>query len=170
MEIDAKAIEARIVEQATADIVNRLFDERLASIGNRVVDLFESTVEERCESAIKPIMEQGIQEFVLQRTNEFGEKKGEPITFAEYLTSLANAWLNEQVDYQGKTQTGSYPNRSEQTRLTYLLKEHMRWEIEKHMKDACEMVINQIAPAIATTCELKVKEATNQIRRAMDRR
>jgi hypothetical protein len=43
----------------------------------------------------------------------------------------------------------------------------MRWEIEKHMKDACKMVIEQVAPAIATTCELKIKEATQQIRRAM---
>ena len=167
MEIDAKAIEAKVVEQATMEIVDRLCDERFSEIGNRVVALFEKTVEERCDAAVKPIIEQGIQDFVLEKTNEFGEKKAEPATFAEYLTSLAETWLNEGVDYQGKrTDRNSY-GRSEQTRLTYLIKDHLRWQIEAQMKDACKMVIEQIAPAIATTCELKIKEATQQIRRAM---
>jgi hypothetical protein len=43
-----------------------------------------------------------IENFTLQQTTNWGEKKGEPVTFVQYLASRAEAYRREEVDSFGK--------------------------------------------------------------------
>jgi len=168
MEIDKSAVEAAIVEKATEQIVEAFFNDRIGSLQERVQASMETVVVKHCDDVVGPILEKGVQDFVIQRTNRFGETKGADITFTEYITSLAKEWLQRSVDYQGNpVERESYRNEKAQSRLTHLLNEHLHRRIGTAMKDAVATVVKSIAPAIATTCELKVKEATADIRRAM---
>ena len=170
MEIDQKAIETAVIEQAAGRIAESIHETRLDELRERVEQLVEEVVIRKCDEVVRPVIEAGVEGFVIEQTNTFGEKKGEPVTFAEYVTQIAETWLGQKVDHSGKAvDSGAYGGREAQSRLTHLLDEHLQYRISGAMKDAVNVVVAKIAPAIATTCELKVKEATNDIRRAMGR-
>ncbi len=165
---DQKDLESQIVNQAAEQIAADFHTNQNEELRLRLEELVETTVTEHCDRVVAPIIENGVADFVISRTNEFGEEKGEDVTFTEYITSLADGYLNESVDYKGEVvKRDSYQRNKAQSRLTHLLNEHLHFRIESVMKDAIKIVVEQIAPAIATTCEIKVKVAIGDVRRAM---
>jgi len=174
MEISDTELKERIVAAASDKIVEGLWQEGefsgslIEKAHQRIEQLLDDAVDGAVDKAVKPIIEQGVRSFVIQQTNTFGEQKGEPVTFTEFITHRAETWLNAVVDHNGKA-VDRFTS-SKQTRLAHCLNEHLGFHIERMMADACKTVLEQIAPAIGTTCELKVKEATADIRRAMGHR
>lgn len=86
--------------------VKKAIDDRVASIA---------------EQYIVPTISKTIDEFVIRKTNEYGESKGEPMTFTEYLVSQGNSWLEQEVDYEGKPieRRNYHSSTPQQTRLTH---------------------------------------------------
>lgn len=170
MEIDQKKLEELVVKEAADQVVASLLGDDVAyRIESRVSELVDAVVISQCDAVLKPLIESEVKDFTMRTTNEFGEGNGS-VTFTEYITGLAKSYLDERVNFRGeKVKRDSYDGRHSQSRLTHLLQEHLHNRIKKEMTDAVTLVVEQIAPALATTCELKVKEATDQIRRAMKR-
>ncbi len=166
--VDKKAIEEKIVNIVAENVIES-FEERSSILHDRIIGIVENTVVEHCDKVVQSVIEKGVAEWIIQQTNKYGEKKGGPVTFTEYIVGVASAYLNEKVDYQGKRSERDPFSKKAQSRLTYLLSEHLQYKIQTAMKDAVKIVMAEIAPALATTCELKVKEATEQIRKAMGR-
>ena len=157
--LDTQKLEGQIIEEAADRIAQRFMQGAMPDLHSTVEELVRSTVERKCEDVITPIIERGIQEFVFTKTNEFGEKKGEPTTFTEYLVRTAEDYLQHRVDYNGQPKDPkSFGYKDYKTRLSHMIGKSLGFQIERAMKDAVKIVMEQIAPALAKTCEIQIKE------------
>lgn len=120
----------------------------------------DQTINALAEKYVLPNVSKYIEEMTLQQTNSWGEKVGQTVTFIEYLTQRAQAYMQEQVNYEGKTKedAGSYGWQGKQTRITYLIHQHLHYSIDTAMKDALKVATGEIAKGIHETARLKLNE------------
>src|SRR5690606_18153600 len=123
------------------------------SLDSLVKERIDAKINELAERFILPDVATYIENLTLQETNKWGEKTGEPLTFIEYLTKRAEAYMQEQVNYEGKSkeEAGSYSWHGKQTRIAYLIHQHLHHSIERAMKDAMKIATSQIAQGIQET-------------------
>lgn len=133
-------------QNAVKDLVKKRIDETVASLAERYV---------------LPNVSQYIEELTIQSTNEWGEKKGAPVTFIEYLVQRSQAYMREEVNHDGKAkaEADSYGwSGSKQTRITYLIHKHLQYSIETAMKEALAVATGEVARGIHETARLKLNE------------
>lgn len=164
LQIDQKALEQQIIDQAVAEITESVLNGH--DFDARLTDVMERKTREHCDAVVEPIIESGIKEFIIAHTNRHGEKTGEPTTFTEYLVGIAERYLMQTVDYEGKpTKKGDFAYKSNQTRLTHAIQKRLHYRVEDAMKDAVKQVHETIGPAIAKTVELQVKQVVTDLTR-----
>lgn len=132
---------------------------------NAVKDLIkkriDTTIEALAERYVLPNVAQYIEDLTIQQTNEWGEKRGTPMTFIEYLVQRAQAYMREEVNHDGKAkgEADSYGwSGSKQTRITYLIHKHLQYSIETAMKDALQVATGEVARGIHETARHKLNE------------
>jgi len=118
------------------------------------------------DAQIVPRIGELIDGTVLQETNKWGEARGEPMTFTEYLVNRAEAYLSEPVDMDGKTrEETSFPSsRPGQTRVTYLIDRYLKYTIETAMQAAVKNANDAIAEGLAETCKIKLGEIAKALK------
>jgi len=136
---------------------------------NVVIEQIDKTVEALAEIHLLPKINEIIETMTMQKTNDWGEKIGQKLTFIEYLAKKAGEYMNEQVDYQGKPKfKGSYDWKGTQTRITYLLNQHLHYSIEEAMKNALQITNSAIASGIQETVRLKLAEISTVLKIGLD--
>lgn len=131
-------------QQAVEDMVKKRVDETINAIAERY---------------LLPNVGKYIEDLTLQQTNQWGEKKGEPVTFIEYLVQRGKAYMQEEVDSNGKSKAESSSwYGSKQTRITYLIHHHLHYSIETAMKNALNVATGEIAKGIHETARHKLNE------------
>jgi hypothetical protein len=127
---------------------------------DRVQNRIDETINALAEKHILPNVSAYIENLTLQQTNQWGEKKGASITFVEYLIQRAQAYMQEEVNFQGKTRAedSGYGWNKAQTRITYLINNHLHYSIETAMKSALGTATNEIAKGIHETTRIKLNE------------
>ena len=117
------------------------------------------------ESHVLPQVTNFIEGLILQETNHWGEKTGKPVTFIEYLTARADAYMKEPVNYDGKAKDeNSYSWVGKQTRITYLVNKHLHYSIETAMKKAMEAANSSIAQGIQETVKIQLEQLATKIK------
>ena len=98
----------------------------------------------------------------MRLTSRYGEPKGDPMTFKEYIASRAETYMSEDVDYNGTSKdelaakgSSTYDFRSSGPRLTVLMKLYIKDTLEKSAKAA----INDVNKVIAKNIEQAAKDA-----------
>lgn len=137
--------------------------ERLRKETQRIVD---EKVAALANEHVLPKIHEYVDNICLQETNKWGEAKGEKLTFIEYLTRKAEAYLVEDVDYQGKTknESGSYTWKAHTTRIASLVHKHLQFSIERAMKEAVGAANSQIAGGIQQAVGLALQEICAKIK------
>lgn len=121
----------------------------------------DQTINALAEKYVLPNVSQYIEELTLQQTNSWGEKVGKPVTFIEYLTKCAQAYMQEEVNSSGKSkaESDSYSwSGTKQTRIAHLIHQHLHYSIDTAMKDALMVATGEIAKGIHETARLKLNE------------
>lgn len=136
-------------ESPFATKLNRMVKDRLGAL---VLDLGEKHV--------LPKVNEMVEGLVLQETNRWGEKVGQPVTFIEYLTQRADAWMREEVDYGGKAKAegDSYSWRKAGTRVSWVIDRHLQHSIETAMKGAVASANQSIIGGLQETVKIKLAE------------
>ncbi|MFD1121868.1 hypothetical protein ACFQ2T_05085 [Methylophilus flavus] len=126
----------------------------------------QETINKLAEKHVLPNVANYIETMTLTKTNQWGEKVGTGKTFIEYLTDQAQEYMNEMVDYQGKTksQSGSYSFNGTQTRLTHLVNNHLHYSIETAMKEALSIANSSIATGIQETVKVKLSDISKALK------
>ena len=121
------------------------------------------------EAHILPQVTNFVEGLVLQETNKWGEKTGKALTFIEYLTSRAEAYMKEQVSHDGKSKDEAdlYGWSGKQTRITYLVHKHLQYSIETAMKEAMKNANSLIAAGIQETVKIQLEQVAKTIRVAV---
>lgn len=117
------------------------------------------------DEVMAPFIADGLEKIVIQRTNEWGERRGESMTLREFLVQRAEAYLKEEVDCDGNTMAdlkarGRYPSdfRRHSTRVAHLVDKHFQHSIETSMKEAVSNANAAIAEGIAGAVKIKLAD------------
>jgi hypothetical protein len=132
-----KLVQSRIDAQVTA-----VADEHLAP---RIREIIESTK--------------------LQETTKWGEKKGEPLTFIEYLVTRAEVYLKEQVNERGETRADrDYNWNGVQTRLAFLVHSDLHKAIQSAVSDAIGNAHKLFATSLQDMVNAQLTEIAGKIK------
>jgi DNA-binding transcriptional regulator YiaG len=116
----------------------------------------DSAVTAICDKHVLPLVTERIEGLVLQETNKWGEKVGEPVTFVEYLVKRAENYLTEKVTYDGKAP--DHYSKATQTRITQMIDQHLHYHISTAMQQALTTANSAIVEGIQETVRLKLSE------------
>ena len=144
----------RLIE--TEECYSREFGERLEkAIRARADEVLAATMEKH----VLPKVTEMIENVTLQETNKWGEARGQKLTFIEFLTLRADAFIREEVDYQGKAKgdDNSYGWRPKGTRIAHMIHEHLRHNIEKAMTDALGQVNSSVRKGLQDQVNLALQ-------------
>jgi len=121
-----------------------------------VTDRINAKVDEMAAREVVPAVGEIIENLVLQSTTAWGERRGEPVTFIEYLIQRAEAYLKEEVTGDGK-KPDSY-SQSKQKRISWMIDQHLHYSIEKAMKQALAEANSNIVAGLEETVKMKLAE------------
>jgi len=174
--ITADTLIDRIVDKCVEQLMTDVsFDEdgeewrsrsRLAKqLDYRIKRQIDETVNALAERHILPNVAAYIENLTLQTTNQWGEKKGQKVTFIEYLTQRAEDYMQEKVNFEGKSkaEAGAYSWNPSQTRITHLVHQHLHYSIEAAMKDALKVATSSITSGLQETCKVKLAEIAQKL-------
>ena len=136
------------------------------AIKARVKEKVDASVEAIAARNVLPNVEAYIESLVLQETNRWGEKTGEPKTFTEYLVDRAENYLTEKVDFRGKTKAedNGYSWKGAQSRISHMVHEHLHYRIEQAMNEAMKSANKAIVGGIEETVRLKLREVSDALK------
>ncbi len=142
------------------------------SFNTQLNKLVQKTADERLqclkEENILPKLEELIFEVILQKTNKWGEEKGDPVTFTEYLTEQAESYMQEMVDGYGKTQKESGSSSSywtgRTTRLLYLIDKSMTNHFQKVSQELSKHAREALAETLSETMKSYLTEAAGKMK------
>lgn len=174
-----------IKERVVAQICNQLLTsvstddedneyQRPSQIHTTLVELVKTKINEKvaeqAEKHVLPKVSDYIENLVLEKTNQWGEEVGEKQTFIEYLVKRAEFYMNEEVNYEGKSKAdmrNSCSWNKAQTRIAYLIDQHLHYSIERAMKEALENANSQIVKGLEETVKIKLKEVSESLKVAV---
>lgn len=171
-----KELQERVVEKLCEQVLRSVgydedgdeidVDSKLSqTIEKRVKAHIDATINGLAEKHVLPNVATYIENLTLQATNKWGERRGEKVTFIEYLTQRAEAYMQEEVNYEGKPKgTDSYSWHGTQTRLTHMVNQHLHYSIETAMKNALQIANSAIAKGIEETVKIKLGEMTASLK------
>jgi len=120
------------------------------------------------EQHVLPRVSEMIENLTLQETNKWGEKTGASLTFIEYLTQRADAYMQEPVNHNGKTKAEETYNWSKSTsRVAYLINSHLHYSIEAAMKAALKDANSSIAKGLEDAVKTALQQATARLKVAV---
>lgn len=126
------------------------------------------TVNAIAEKHVLPNVTQYIENLVLQTTNKWGEKQGTPVTFIEYLVQRAEAYIQEDVNYEGKSKgSDSYNWSKNTTRITYLINSHLQYSIHTAMTEALKTANSAIAGGIEKAVKIQLEQLVGGLKVAV---
>lgn len=141
-----------------SSILRRVKEEMQKTIGEAVTKI--------ADDQMLPIIRDGIEGVVIQETNVYGEAKGKPRTFIEYLVDRAEIYMTEKVDHAGKSKSeaGGYSWNGTQTRITHLIHAHLQYHISTAIANALKEMNQKVGVALADTIKLQLAETLNKLK------
>lgn len=134
-------------------------------IEKAVKDRINKAVEEVADAHLKAATPDFVGSVTFEQTNGYGEKKGPPITFREYLIHRAETYMTEKVDYDGKAKGDSWGLwEGKQTRVTHMVNKHLHYEIESAMKAALGNANAQIVGGLQETVKIQLQRIAEQLK------
>lgn len=132
----------------------------------RIKVRIDESIDALAQKHVLPNVTSYMENLLIQTTNQWGEKRGEPVSFIEYLTQRAEAYMQEKVSHDGKSQaeSGGYSWSGNQTRITYLVHKHLQYNIETAMKSALQIANSAIAQGIESTVKMKLEDIVKTLK------
>lgn len=131
----------------------------------KVLERVDAAVADIAGRHVLPNVASYVETLCLQQTNKWGEKKGAPVTFVEYLVARADAYLREEVNYDGKAKVeDSYSWKASGTRIAYLVNKHLQYSIQSAMEVALKTANSAIAGGIEEAVKIKLGEVLSSLK------
>ncbi len=132
---------------------------------NRIQDTLDAQVAKIGEEKILPQIIGMTENLILQETNRWGEKKGQPVTFTEYMVQQVDHWIREEVNHAGKTKAeDSYGWRKNTTRIAYMIHEHLQYNISTAVKKALGDLNASVAGGLQKAVMIQIEQTLGQLK------
>lgn len=135
------------------------------ALDNTLREQINVAVEKWATAHVLPRIELGIAHLMLQATNEWGEKRGQPVTFTEYVVERANRYMTEEVDHEGKLVGGErrYGSKS-QTRAMFLVDKYLRASVEDAMKEAIKNANSVLTEGLSQAIQDRLADLNERLK------
>lgn len=172
-----------MADRLFGEAIDRDLDDEEYQVSNRqqVITALNTRIKEEIDKQVNAIFDQHIlgkidellTKLVIPQTNKYGEPKREPLTLIEYITEKSEAWLEEPVNWKGKSKKEeAYSWSKDTTRLMYAVNKNLEDVLNRVVNDGAkevqgafaEQVKNAVADAV-TRLTLSVKTDVKQTRR-----
>lgn len=175
-ELQQKVIDGivdRFMEARTGDDEGRTWvgdSEFKRKLDKEIQKQIDAAVTKLGESHVAPLLAGMVEGITLQRTTEWGEKKGEPVSFVEYLVQRADAYLREEVNYDGKSKEDaarrgdSYGWKASGTRVATMVHQYLHSAIETAMKQALANANHAIVGGLEQAVKVKLGEVASALK------
>jgi hypothetical protein len=149
-------LQERVVQAVAAELLESVsFDEDDNEYRHKssLRQQLDKVLQERIDAAVAALADdvcadalpEFLTKFVLHPTNSYGERRGEDIPFAEYITSRADEYLGEKVRDDGQKSDSYRNDKPLRTRLLWLVDEKLHASIDAAVKNALEGANNDLA-------------------------
>lgn len=178
--LDQTELQERIIESIAERMLNKYVtysdeDGDVSDIENTkmrrkldraIMERIDAEVERVANAYLEPITADVINNYTLQQTNQWGEAKGDPMTFTEYLADRAAKYMEEPVDFNGRTKKESLSSsfRASSTRMVYAIEKHLHYHIQEAMKKAIGESQKTLNSAILDTVKASLAEVSSKIK------
>jgi len=130
-----------------------------------IKDRLDVIINDMAGKHVLPVVNELVENITLQETNKWGEKRGTPVSFKEYLVQRAEAWMTEQVNFEGKPKgTDSYSWSPHGTRVSHMIHKHLEYEIGTAMKGAMQNATTSIAKGLHDAVKIQINEVASRLR------
>lgn len=166
----------RIIDRAVAQLLSATDEDEdgysygvpstfAAQIDKVIREKIDAAVVKAGDEVIAPRISELVTGHTMQATNQWGEARGEKITFTEYLVQRASAYMTEQVNYEGKAKgTDSYSWTAKGTRVAYMIDKHLHYHIDTAMKKALQDANNSIAKGLNEAVRVAISNLTVNVK------
>ena len=168
--VSAEDLAERIIDQAVhALLYSTGFNpdtEEEVTYENKFKKAIEAKIQQTVDTKIAAVAAEHIlpkvgdliEQANMRQTSKYGEQKGEPMTFKEYIAYRADAYMTEDVNLQGQSKnecSDSYNWRSQGPRMTVLMRNY----VKDSMESAAKAAVTDINKVIAKNIEKAAKDA-----------
>ncbi|MCP4569575.1 MAG: hypothetical protein GY841_18515 [FCB group bacterium] len=132
----------------------------------KIEERIDTAIEEIADKHVIPKVDTFIENLVLQQTNKWGEAKGEPVTFVEYMVERAMSYMTDKVDDCGKSKSESntYGWSGTQTRLNNAIDRHLQHFISVAMESVLKDGVDCIRDSIVETAKIQLREVASKLK------
>lgn len=168
--LDAEQLRELVVNRACLQLMESVDAEGesvlMVRLQKEIQVHLNARVAELAAEHVLPRVSELVDDLTLQSTNEWGQSRGERLTFIEYLVARTAAYLSEKVDHSGKSKAEGdrFHWDGKQTRVTHLVHQHLQYSIETAMKAAMKNANDQIVEGIRETVKLKLGEIAKTLK------
>lgn len=139
----------------------------------RATEAINAKVDAIAAAHILPRIEAMIEGLVLQQTNKWGEKTGEPLTFVEYLIERAEQFIKAPVDFEGKAKDekgygGSW--KPSTSRVAFMIERHLQYSIETALETVLKDANSKLAEGIEQAVKIKLNEISLALKPSFTRK
>lgn len=170
IEIDMDKMREDIIERAAEQLIDSMQRDSEEYVREGIVKAnrkaIDETIKKTIDTEILPIVKGQLEQITMQATSQWGEAKGHTLTFKEYLVTLAENYIREPVDFQGcdKKVADNYNWRSTQTRIAYMVHEHLHYSIESAMKESLKQANSNIVKGLEDAVKIKLSEVLESLK------
>jgi hypothetical protein len=171
----------RIVEKCVEDLMTDVsFDEddnswrNKSSIARKLDERIKTHIDEAvarlANTHVLPNVATYIETLTLNETNKWGEKKGQKVTFIEYLVQRADAYMRDEVNSDGKSKdenAGGYSWSKSTTRIAHMVDKHLYFSIDTAMRQAMGHANSSIAKGLEEAMKISLTNATQKLKVAV---
>ncbi len=168
-------IEKKVVDQICDQVLSAIgYDEDgeyedntryMKSLNKAIKEKLDAAIVRIADEVVLPNIDSKIENHVMKSTNAFGEEVGESKTYTEYLAHMADKYMLEDVDYNGKPKSSGYGSFTKKgTRIAYMIDKHLHYHIEKTMKEMLQDANSQIAEGITKTVRTQLSNILPKIK------
>ena len=169
-DIEEKVID-RIVERMLQGFGNDWDDEYdcdstfKRKLDDKVKAMIDARVNAMADKHVLPNVNALIENITLQKTNSWGEATGTKYTFIEYLVHRAEAYLLEEVNYNGKTRgEDSYSWSKFGTRMAYMVDQNLAFSIKTAMEQAYQNANATIVGGLKKAMEISLESLRSSLK------
>jgi len=164
-------LQARVVERISSKALNEYAEEDdegsprwslEAAVRSHVAKMVSEAVERLGEAHVIPNVIARLEKMTLEATNAWGERRGERVTFTEYMVQRAESYLNEKVTSDGRV-PDTY-HRADQTRIAWLLDQHFSEAIHSALADTAKLMREEMAQGIGEAVKIKLEEMLTRLK------
>lgn len=155
-DLDVAAIIRQAASERVAGFLESDFAGQIQEIASEEARRqIRSVLEKRIAGEVPPYLE-GL---TFTPTNTWGEKKGEPETLREHVQRVVRTWLDEPMNYQGKTKKeDTYNWRADTTRGAWLVGEHIQYAMKAAIDTVMKDAKAQLGKSLEDAFKLKLTE------------